>query len=293
MKLIDDKGRLFGKINVIDFLVILFLLGLTPIFYYGYKIATYKPQAPPPPPLTLQEPTYKEFEVLFKNIPEKFLPLIKEGDQHYVKTEDNKGKKLVSEIIEILGKNPSKVSLSNQKTSIIKQNFELKDYFTVKVLMKLLVTPVENNFIYQGNVLGINSGISFSTDKYILKGFISTHRNPRNIRIMLQINNLIPEIVAIIKKGDKEASMENGTAIAEIVGILEIESAKMIRFHEGETKQYENPFYRDITLDVTLLTEQIKDEYFFKDRPVKIGETVSFSTKKYSLAGTIVNILIE
>lgn len=38
MKLIDEKGRLFGKINVIDFLVILSLISLTPMLYYGYKI---------------------------------------------------------------------------------------------------------------------------------------------------------------------------------------------------------------------------------------------------------------
>lgn len=38
MKIIDDKGRLFGKINVIDFLALLFLLCLTPMFYFGYKL---------------------------------------------------------------------------------------------------------------------------------------------------------------------------------------------------------------------------------------------------------------
>lgn len=32
MKIIDEKGRLFGKINVIDFLVILFVVSLLPMF---------------------------------------------------------------------------------------------------------------------------------------------------------------------------------------------------------------------------------------------------------------------
>ena len=39
MKIIDEKGRLCGKINVIDFLAILFLFCLTPIFYLWYKIS--------------------------------------------------------------------------------------------------------------------------------------------------------------------------------------------------------------------------------------------------------------
>ena len=38
MRIIDDKGRLFGKINIIDALVILFVLCLMPMFYFGYKI---------------------------------------------------------------------------------------------------------------------------------------------------------------------------------------------------------------------------------------------------------------
>ena len=46
MKIIDEKGRFFGKVNVIDFLVILFLFCILPAFYYGYKILSKKPLAP-------------------------------------------------------------------------------------------------------------------------------------------------------------------------------------------------------------------------------------------------------
>lgn len=44
MKIIDEKGRLFGKINIIDFLVILFLLCILPGFYFGYQILTERPR---------------------------------------------------------------------------------------------------------------------------------------------------------------------------------------------------------------------------------------------------------
>lgn len=40
MKLIDKNGMLFGKINIIDFLVIVFIICLTPMFYFGYRIFT-------------------------------------------------------------------------------------------------------------------------------------------------------------------------------------------------------------------------------------------------------------
>ena len=44
--IIDDKGRVFGKINIIDLLVVIFILSLTPMFWYGYKIFNKKPIAP-------------------------------------------------------------------------------------------------------------------------------------------------------------------------------------------------------------------------------------------------------
>ena len=45
MKIIDERGMLFGKVNIIDFIVVLFLLCLTPMVYFGYKIMQKEPQA--------------------------------------------------------------------------------------------------------------------------------------------------------------------------------------------------------------------------------------------------------
>ena len=56
MSIIDQKGMIgFGKfrINIIDFLVLLFLLSLTPCLYFGWKIHT-KAQVAPPPLMTEQ-----------------------------------------------------------------------------------------------------------------------------------------------------------------------------------------------------------------------------------------------
>ena len=46
MKIIDQKGRLLGKINVIDFLAIIFFLSFVPMFYFGYKNLHKKPSDP-------------------------------------------------------------------------------------------------------------------------------------------------------------------------------------------------------------------------------------------------------
>lgn len=38
MKIIDENGRLFKSINVIDAVVVVFLLSLIPVFYFGYRV---------------------------------------------------------------------------------------------------------------------------------------------------------------------------------------------------------------------------------------------------------------
>ena len=71
MKLIDDKGKIFGKINFFDFLLILFLVALTPIFYFGNK--------------ALSRREVKDFkkvtvQVKFENIIPELASTLSEGD---------------------------------------------------------------------------------------------------------------------------------------------------------------------------------------------------------------------
>ena len=70
--MIDKKGRIHifkFKINIIDFLVLLFLLCLLPMFYFGYKIMT-KPQVleVQPPTVTIDKAEYEEYDWKFKQL---------------------------------------------------------------------------------------------------------------------------------------------------------------------------------------------------------------------------------
>ncbi len=59
--LIDERGRLFGKINVIDFIVLLFVLCLTPSLWFGYKIMTREVEVEiKPPTITLDKVEYEQ-----------------------------------------------------------------------------------------------------------------------------------------------------------------------------------------------------------------------------------------
>ena len=63
MKIIDNQGKVFGKINIIDLIVILFVFMLFPMGYVGYKISRVKGDATkdfPPPIIVNYEEKYNE-----------------------------------------------------------------------------------------------------------------------------------------------------------------------------------------------------------------------------------------
>lgn len=79
IKIIDEKGRLWvlgWRINLIDFIVILFFLCLTPMFWFGYKICTKKPTTtplpPPSPTPTVPLEDYELWQAIKKEHPRLF-----------------------------------------------------------------------------------------------------------------------------------------------------------------------------------------------------------------------------
>ena len=46
-KIIDEKGRLFGRVNIIDFLVFASMLCLIPIFYFSWRASVDNPLKDP------------------------------------------------------------------------------------------------------------------------------------------------------------------------------------------------------------------------------------------------------
>ncbi len=68
MRIIDERGMVFGKINIIDFLVVLFVLCLLPMFYFGYKIIN-RPQEiiQKPPTITLDKVAYEQEQMKLEN----------------------------------------------------------------------------------------------------------------------------------------------------------------------------------------------------------------------------------
>lgn len=175
MRIIDERGMLFGKINIIDFLVIIFLFGLTPFFYFGYKIFVKKP------PVNIQEvvvPREVVSEELNKNIIEIELPfdlvkltpgivkLISLGDKEF----DDKGQD-IAEIIHLDKFEPQvyRIDLgSGQDQDLLKKDPILQH---VLATLKIKAELKQNNIYYKDKQIVIDNPINFRTDKYQVEAF--------------------------------------------------------------------------------------------------------------------------
>ena len=167
MKIIDEKGKLFGKINVIDFLVLLFFLCLTPMFYFGYKIFNKKPPQNTPAPIVpiIESPkTFIETELNFilNKLEPETARLILKGDR-----EVNEKGEVIAEIISLGRILPVtyEIDMGDQQ-KLIKDDPALKK---IPALLKIRAEFRDNTLYHKGKPIKANSVIDFVTGKYKLE----------------------------------------------------------------------------------------------------------------------------
>jgi hypothetical protein len=242
---------------------------------------TVKAVIPPQKPISFQ-PYWKDFEVVFPFMRAKDLPMVQQGDKQAE----------VAEIVKIMEKKPLELGLT--KVSSGKGEAGTEKVFDLRVLMKLLVNPQGDGFIFQGVRLNPNTEFPFSTDKYTVKAIIPPPPPPsppppslEKITAKVEVKNVDSELVDIIKKGDREVLPEDLKTIAEILRIVKVENSTFYNSYDG--KVHKNPLLQDVTMEISLLASQEKGGYFFKGQPVKIFNSISISTSKYTISGQIID----
>jgi len=173
MKIIDEKGRLFGKINVIDFLVILFLFCLVPMFYFGYKIFTKEPIVIPPEP-------EKEaiLRIKYTNLLPDIAATVKVGDEQVeVSEEVIEGKKVVrrevvAKIEKIISNEPAEyITLWGDMTKWAFAKHPKNRDLILEI--KVLCEQRGDDLFFSRNVpLKIGLRFNFSTSLYSISGTI-------------------------------------------------------------------------------------------------------------------------
>lgn len=161
--IIDNKGRIFGKINIIDFLVVLFILVLVPLFFIGNKILSAKKVE------VVAEETPLTVEVRFSKIMPELANVLQEGD-----LQRNEMGNIVGKLVKIVSNEPTKIQLI-ELSGYSGNKFDISDSDCreIKALFELICVKRSGNFIYGGHIIKIGNQVSFSTDLYSIQGVIT------------------------------------------------------------------------------------------------------------------------
>ncbi|MFH0935358.1 MAG: DUF4330 domain-containing protein [Candidatus Omnitrophota bacterium] len=294
MKIIDEKGRLFGKINIIDFLVILFLIGMLPMFYFGYK--GYKLFSKKSI-VSVEQPKLTEVEIRcrFVKLSPQVAKAIAVGDK-----ELNQEGKVMMEVIQLEAIEPYRYEFDIGGGKLIYKEDPLLKQISGKIRIEATILNV-NQLYYKDQPVALNSKIDFETDKYDIQAVIIPEEEKNQlkevwVRLKLKSKTVIPELSRIIKEEDVEKD-PSGKTVVIIEKILSNELSEIstmtmkdnnIIFIEGTS-----PYYYDTVLLAKVLCVEKDGVLYFKNYPVKIGNTITVTTELYSLPGTIIGLEIE
>lgn len=272
MKIIDEKGKLFGKINIIDFLVIIFLLCFIPMTYFGYKIFSKKPTQ------GKYLLTEKQMSFIFKGIRPDTLKLIALNDR-----ELDENSQSIGQIIWV-GKAMQHRNVFDNGLGAIRSELDpvLKD---LPVTLKLKVEVRDNGLYYKNKKIVAGEPIYFKTDKYTLDAFLYIEEK---IDVFLTLKDLKDEQLRLISVGDKELG-EDGDIAFEILSLGKAENDKLeINLGGGKFISGENSARKQISIRARLKCNFGKDaKLYFKGEELSDNSLFQFITDKYSVIGKI------
>ena len=272
MRVIDERGVLFKKINVIDFLVVLFLFSLGPMFYFGYKIVTKKHEVIAPE----KEFIETEMDYRFIKVKPELAKIISVDDK-----ELNENGQVIGEIISLDQSEPYKYEFDiGEEQKIIKQDPVLRQ---IEARLKLTAEIKQGKPYYKDREIRIGSPLEFKTEKYTLtiiplkeKEFVETEMDYRFIKVK-------PELAKIISVDDKELN-ENGQVIGEIISLDQSEPYKY-EFDIGEEQKIikQDPVLRQIEARLKLKAEVKQGKPYYKDKEIRIDSPLEFKSNNYIL----------
>lgn len=291
MKIIDEKGRLFGKINIIDFTIIIFLLGFVPLFYFWYKISN-----KPLPPQHRNE--WHEVTVKFSGLIPELAFLIKEGDYEI----DSESKTIIAKVKDILESTPMK--------SVVRVNYGMylrmdSNPFSSDVILRLgllFKKTADGEMLYKEKPLRIGENLVFKTSNYAISGTILSTDWVGDVFkdeqisedmthvIEVQFENVPPEIANIVKEGDTERDIsgKSSSRIEKIVA--NTPGSEVLLIAEDGLKFAENPRKNIMRILFTIRCHKKDGAVFFKEIQIRIGDGFEFVTDKYKIFGTIIKM---
>ena len=156
MKLIDEKGRLFGKINIVDFSIILLFLIIIPTFFYIYEVLGERPTRVPH--------TWIKVEVVTFTIPE-IAELFRPGDVLYDEFGNVDGK-----LLKILKKDQA---YANRLKDVIDNRYRHRIPVFLELELSCTQSMKNEAWYYKRTPLelGLEGSFVFGTGKYSIRCF--------------------------------------------------------------------------------------------------------------------------
>src|SRR3989344_4985910 len=273
MRFIDEQGKVFGKINVIDFIIIVFvILALIVVV----KIVFLQPK----------EIVYATIQICEKSGNN----VINCGSvPYYMSNAVNKGDNIKSGgkvVLEILNINSLDVNLEKEGES-------RKD---VLLEVRMKVNKKTDGLYFKGQVVKIGSPVFFSTQDINIAGVV-TKIGEQNIS-----EQLFPKIVLVNIKGEKQCISDSisvgdkeitgkGIILAEVIEKQVSDAEIQVITESGDVLKKFSPIYKDIKLKVKISAENREDQLIFRNDAVKIGKSISFNFPKVSVKGVITELI--
>lgn len=158
MKIIDEKGRLFGKINIVDFLIIILICVIIPVFFHIYKILGKTPTRIPYSWIKVEAVTF--------TIPE-IAELIEPGDMSIDRFGNPDGRML--KILKKDSKYGEKIkSATIEKTSEAEYEARIPIFLELELSCTKSAESEPWYFRRKPLLISLDNKFEFTTDKYRL-----------------------------------------------------------------------------------------------------------------------------
>ncbi len=163
MRILDDRGKIFGRINIIDFCVIVFIIFFLSVILVAYNVLMKESFDKK---LKIAHAVKAQYvKVLFKDLEPELAKVFSAGD-----TERDKYGVIRGRILRIDNIKPSDaVIVFDNKTLVATTHPFKKD---VLADMYLLCTEKDRANYYNESPVKIGNPITFSTDLYSMQGLI-------------------------------------------------------------------------------------------------------------------------
>ena len=268
MEVIDEEGRLFGVVNVIDALVVLLVLAVVVA-----GIALVDPFATPEetdsaePPETGTRYVTLDLGQQYPYVAEQ----IAEGDG--MESANVPGSVAVTDVY---------VTPPGGKTDTDSSN--------VSVTVRLQIEGVRHGppgkagteISFDGTRIDRGGSFTLDTDNYTATGTITavdgTGESLRIDRTGVELESVVPVTIAnSIVEGDTYTIAGREVARVESVNLYPVQ----------------NPERKRVVLGLQLATIDRDDEVLFGTSPVRLGSSVAFETNRYRFTGTVVDTALD